>query len=187
MRSLLLAGGKSARMGQDKALIEVDGLPMITRVIKALASAGKEPIRIAVSSPEKMEDYAAVIDPKYDIEWVLDSIPHAGPVDAIIENLNDPFCLQEESIQLATVDVPWINEEVFTSLEKSMAKNDMAIIPTDGQILHPLIALVRPKILKERLRNWNAESLKEVLLKGPHTLLMVNRTLIKNINSPKDL
>ena len=40
MRSLLLAGGRSSRMGQDKALIEIDGLPMITRVVYALVEAG---------------------------------------------------------------------------------------------------------------------------------------------------
>ncbi|MBT7115730.1 MAG: NTP transferase domain-containing protein, partial [Euryarchaeota archaeon] len=59
MRSLLLAGGRSSRMGQDKALIEINGLPMITRVVNALVEAGKEPIRISVASPEKMEAYAA--------------------------------------------------------------------------------------------------------------------------------
>ena len=89
------------RMGRDKALIEIDGLPMITRVVNALVEAGKEPIRIAVANPEKMEVYATVIDPNYDIEWVLDSVQYAGPVDAIIENLNDPFALKEEFIQLA--------------------------------------------------------------------------------------
>jgi molybdopterin-guanine dinucleotide biosynthesis protein A len=187
VRSLLLAGGKSARMGQDKALIEVDGLPMITRVIKALASAGKEPIRIAVSSPEKMEDYSAVIDPKYDIEWVLDSIPHAGPVDAIIENLNDPFCLQEESIQLATVDVPWITAEVFTSLENSISKSDEVIIPTDGKILHPLLSLVRPSLLISSLDNWDGIPLHEMFQKIPHSLLMVEQNIIRNINTKKDL
>ena len=61
MRSLLLAGGKSQRMGQDKALIKIDGKAMITRVVEALGKAGKEPIRIAVANPEKMEEYAEAV------------------------------------------------------------------------------------------------------------------------------
>jgi len=186
VRSLLLAGGRSSRMGQDKALMEVDGVPMITRVVKALVNADKEPIRIAVSSPEKMESYAAVIDSNYNIEWVLDSTPHAGPVDAIIENLNDPLCL-EDDVQLATVDIPWINAEVFTSLENSISKNDEVIIPTNGEILNPLLSLVRPKLVVESLKDWNGTPLHEMFRKIPHSLLMVESKLVKNINCPKDL
>ena len=57
MRSLLLAGGRSRRMGKDKALIEVDGKAMIARVVDALVKAGREPIRIAVATPEKTVSY----------------------------------------------------------------------------------------------------------------------------------
>jgi molybdopterin-guanine dinucleotide biosynthesis protein A len=187
MKSLLLAGGRSSRMGRDKALIEIDGLPMITRVVKALVGAGKEPIRIAVSSPEKMEDYAAVINSNFDIEWVLDSMQHAGPVDAIIENLKDPLCLQEESIQLATVDVPWVTAEFFTSLENSISKSDDVIIPTDGDTLHPLLSLVRPKLLIKSLESWSGGPLQEVFQQSPHSLLMIDPDIIKNINSMNDL
>ena len=49
MKSLLLAGGRSSRMGRDKALIEVGGVACIARVASALAAAGCEPIRIAVA------------------------------------------------------------------------------------------------------------------------------------------
>ena len=174
-------------MGRDKALIEIDGLPMITRVVNALVKAGKEPIRIAVANPEKMEEYATVLDSNYEIEWVLDSIRHAGPVDAIIENLNDPFALKEEFIQLATIDVPWINAEVFASLERSISKKDEVIIPTDGKILHPLLSLIRPNILIKSLRDWDEIPLYELFLKIPHSLLIVEPDLIKNINSSKDL
>ena len=187
MRSLLLAGGKSVRMGRDKALIEIDGLPMIARVVNALVEAGKEPIRIAVANPEKMEAYANVIDPNYNIEWVLDSVQHPGPVDARNENLNDPFALKEEFIQLVTIDVPWINAEVFTSLERSISKKDEVIIPTDGEVLHPLLSLVRPNLLIKSLRDWDEIPLHKMFLKIPHSLLIVDPDLIKNINSSEDL
>jgi molybdopterin-guanine dinucleotide biosynthesis protein A len=134
-----------------------------------------------------MEAYATVINPNYDIEWVLDSMQHAGPVDAIIENLNDPFALKEEFVQLATIDVPWINAEVFVSLERSISKKDEVIIPTDGKILHPLLSLVRPNLLIKSLRDWDEIPLHEMFLKIPHSLLIVEPDLIRNINSQKDL
>ena len=62
MRALLLAGGRSSRMGRDKALVEVEGEACIARVAMALAEAGREPIRIAVAAPEDVDLYGAVID-----------------------------------------------------------------------------------------------------------------------------
>ena len=187
MRSLLLAGGRSRRMGRDKALIEIDGEAMISRVVEALVDAGREPIRIAVANPEKIEEYATVINPNYNIEWVLDSVQHAGPVDAIIENLNDSFCLEEDTIQLATVDVPWVTSEVFSSLENSISKKDEVIMPTDGEFLQPLLSLIRPKLLLNSLNNWDGKPLHKMFLEIPHSLLIVDNNLIKNINTENDL
>ena len=187
MKSLLLAGGRSKRMGRDKALIKIDGKAMIARVVEALGKAGREPIRISVANPEKMEEYAEVIGPDYDIEWILDSIPHAGPVDTIIENLKDPFCLEQDTIQLATVDVPWITYEVFSSLENSIAKDDAVIMPTDGDLLQPLLSLIRPKLLLNSLEDWNGAPLHKMFIQIPHSLLMVDHTLIKNVNTEFDL
>ena len=72
MRSLLLAGGRSSRMGCDKALVEIDGSAMIERAAISLATANLEPIRIAVAQPEDVEEYGSAIGPDLDIEWVLD-------------------------------------------------------------------------------------------------------------------
>ena len=83
MQSLLLERGKSSRMGIDKAMIEVDGHSMISRVVRALTLAGLEPIRIAVANPEDIEKYGSVVGPDADVEWVFDTRTHAGPKDAI--------------------------------------------------------------------------------------------------------
>ena len=90
MRSLILAGGRSSRMGRDKALIEIDGEACIGRIAMALAEAGREPIRIAVAEPEDVESYGAVIDSQIEVEWVLDAEPHSGPIEALVEAFEDP-------------------------------------------------------------------------------------------------
>ena len=61
MRSLILAGGRSSRMGRDKALIEIEGEACIARIAMALAEAGREPIRIAVAEPEDVESYGCLL------------------------------------------------------------------------------------------------------------------------------
>ena len=40
----VLVGGRSSRMGTDKALMEVEGVPMAARVATALADGGCEPV-----------------------------------------------------------------------------------------------------------------------------------------------
>ena len=105
MQSLLLEGGKFSRMGIDKAMIEVDGHSMISRVVRALTLAGLEPIRIAVANPEDIEKYGSLVGPAADVEWVFDTRTHAGPIDAIEEALLDSGC--GEILQLAAVDYPW--------------------------------------------------------------------------------
>ena len=74
-------------MGSDKCLLEIDGVACIQRVVMTLAEAGLEPIRISVASPEHMEKYGRVLDSSLQIEWVVDSSPYAGPIEAILDAL----------------------------------------------------------------------------------------------------
>ena len=97
------------------------------------------------------------------------------------------FQLEQETIQLATVDVPWITPDVFSSLEKSISRNDEVIMPTDGDFLQPLLSLIRPKLLLNSLNNWNGKPLHEMFLEIPHSLLMVDSNLIKNVNTSEDI
>ena len=173
-------------MGEDKALIKIDGISMIQRVAQALAEAGREPIRIAVSAPEKIDIYAEEIDSSLDIEWVLDGQQFAGPVDAILEALSDPICNSLDTLQLASVDVPWIISDVFWELENSLSNDDFLAMPTDERV-HPLLALIRPTKVKNSLKNWDGTPLHIAFSNLPHTLLMTKGEYLRNVNRMDDL
>ena len=186
MRSLLLAGGRSMRMGRDKGLLEVDGEPCIARVAMALAEAGREPIRIAVANPEDVESYGAVIDSQLDVEWVLDAEPHSGPIEALVEAFEDPL-VESETIQLAPVDVPWVQSDLFVSLEEALDSADALVMPSDGVWNHPLLALVRPDVVLSRLISGDRRPLHLQFAELPHSILLEDAGILRNINHPEDL
>ena len=63
MNAFVLAGGQSARMGRDKALIEFRGRPLIEHALDKLRALGFAP-RI-VGSREDLSAFAPVIPDNY--------------------------------------------------------------------------------------------------------------------------
>ena len=174
-------------MQSDKALIEVDGVPMISIITRELSKAGKAPIRIAVSSPEKVDEYGKIIDDDIEIEWILDAKKFAGPIEAILESLQDPKCKEIGTLQLCSVDVPWIKAEVFVSLEERLEDKDVLIMPHDGERSQPLLALIRPGPVLELLEDGQEIPLTEQFSVIPHSLLIEDPKLLKNVNRFQDL
>ena len=172
-------------MGRDKAVVEIDGSAMIERAAISLATANLEPIRIAVAQPEDVEHYGSAIGPDLDIEWVLDSKTHAGPIDAIEEALLDPEC-EDELLQLATVDYPWVDSDLFVSLQDRLGADDCLIMPHDGERGHPLLSLIRTKEVLEIIEG-DRRPLRVQFAEARHSVLVEDPAILLNVNTPADL
>ena len=173
-------------MGMDKAMVEIDGKAMISRVVDALARAGLEPIRIAVAKSSDVEKYGSVLSRDLEVEWVLDGKTYAGPIDALEEALADPRLEGINTLQLAPVDCPWVTEELFASLEESLPEGDALIMPHDGERPHPLLALIRPGLVLEII-SGDRRPLHVQFSEAKHSILLEDPGALRNVNYPEDL
>ena len=83
--AFILAGGTSERMGQDKALLELGGAPMVTRM-ERLA----QPYVASVAIVAPQERYAQL-----GLHIVPDRWPGAGPLGGIATALGLDKCRME--------------------------------------------------------------------------------------------
>ena len=74
--AFVLTGGQSQRMGRDKALLEIDGVPMARRVANALGDAGAARVRCVGG------DHAALAALGFDV--LDDDHPGAGPLAGLL-------------------------------------------------------------------------------------------------------
>lgn len=73
---VVLAGGRSKRMGRDKALVPVAGVAMAERVADALRGAGCDPVAAVGGDADRLAEAGLVTVP--------DLFPGEGPVGGII-------------------------------------------------------------------------------------------------------
>ncbi len=66
---VILAGGRSSRMGTDKALLDWHGVPLVVHVYEAVTAAVDGPV-VVVGAPGQRLPVPALADPE----------PHRGPV-----------------------------------------------------------------------------------------------------------
>ena len=174
----ILCGGQSRRMGRTKALIEIDGRPMATRVATTLRSAGcPNVVLVGGDSGELMTLGLPVVD---------DRFPGEGPVGGLLTALRH---FEGRDVMLVPCDIPFLDvasvERVRQSFERCAA--DVAVARTDR--IEPLCAMWRSNahVQIQRAFDGGARAMHQVLDALVVVEVQVDGDALRNINQPDDL
>lgn len=121
---IILAGGKSSRMGVNKALLPLNGNPIIEHIASLLKSLFPSVILIT----NKPEDYLFL-----GLETFLDIYPGRGPLAGIHSGL---IHSKTERNFVISCDVPLINEELIEYIVKYKTIYPITLLKAEGFIQH---------------------------------------------------
>jgi molybdopterin-guanine dinucleotide biosynthesis protein A len=176
MHFYILAGGKSRRFGQNKALFVIDGKPIIERVIAAIPPASQ--IFLITNSPAEYVHLALPILP--------DHYPGCGPLAGIHAGLQ--HSPQEWSFFLAC-DFPGLQSSVIKEI-LAAPRDAQIVLPATPEGLQPLCALwskVALPVVENALQNQERR-VHSILEKLQVQIISPSdsQTLF-NLNTPQDL
>ena len=132
--AVILAGGKNSRMlGEEKAFLEIEGRPIIARIIEKLKTYAREVILVTNSSFDKYSKFVAADN----VKLVKDKIPNKGPLMGIYSGLKASAFHYSF---IVACDMPFINEALIRHMIVSIDNYDV-IIPKIDEKFHPLFGI----------------------------------------------
>lgn len=184
MTGAVLAGGRSSRMGVNKALIEFDGMRLIDRLVQTLRPLF-DPVAIVANDPDA---YAYLCVPVW-----CDRIPGQGALGGIytaVLNSASPetFCI--------ACDMPFPDPAVIAHL-RDLGPGHDAVVPRTSDGYHPLHAVYAKTCLPHMEAMMRASRLRvDRLFAGVRTRTVGEAELralgasprcLANINTREDL
>lgn len=135
---IILAGGKSRRMGADKASLPFGDETMLCRSIRILSSI-LSPIVVVAAADQKLPDIPD------DVIVVRDREPGRGPMEGVAVGLSQLADCKELDCTAAfvtTCDAPLISAPFILRLMEfaDLATQD-AVVPIDSERRYPLTAI----------------------------------------------
>jgi molybdopterin-guanine dinucleotide biosynthesis protein A len=137
LSGLILAGGRSSRMGRDKSLLTLpDGRTLLERQADILRAAGATKLLASV----RMDS-----DPDLPgVKLVYDSAPNAGPLAGIAAGLQ---AAPAGLVLVLAVDMPAMQAAHLRQLVE-LAVDGKGVVPMQNGLIEPLAA-VYPSLLAE--------------------------------------
>lgn len=126
---LVLAGGKSRRMGTNKSFVSLAGKPMLEIIIEKLKGIFSLPPILVTNSPE-LYSYLK-------LEMREDIIKDQGPLGGIHAGLSNS---SSEYNFVFGCDMPFLNPGLISYMVEQIGEEDL-IIPRHGTCLEPLHAI----------------------------------------------
>ena len=171
----VLTGGRSTRMGRDKALLPIDGSSLVERTARLVrAAAGSATL---IGMPER---YASL-----GLPVVADLIPGAGPIGGLYTALE---ITRADWNLIVACDMPALTEAFLRRmLDAARASAAACLVPETATGLHPLCA-----VYHRRTRPAVASAIHHKRFKM-HDLLktldalawpVADASLLENVNTP---
>ena len=164
MTGIILAGGKSSRMGFNKAFIDIGGKSIIHRTVSLFKELFDE-IILVTNDPAEYEEL--------DIFITTDIFKGAGSLGGIYTGL---FHASSEYSFIAACDMPFLNKEVISRMLQ-ISGNHHVTVPFLMGRYHPLHAVYSKKCLKpiaEMIKN------KDLRITNLFQQIKINRLEEKN-------
>lgn len=134
--ALVLAGGRSSRMGRDKAMLAFEGRLLLMRVAMRMRLVpGVEEIVVACGPAERREPYAQALAALHDVpvRVVPDEAEGLGPLAGLSAGLANATA---EYVAVAPVDAPFLEPALVARLfERAEAERlDGAVVAREGRV-----------------------------------------------------
>lgn len=132
---LILAGGRSSRMGREKLTLEVGGVPLISRVRAALEPSCREIIVVG--------DGAGALDPR---RRILDRREgREGPLAGLEAGLD---AASSTLVFAVAGDMPFVPRGLVAFLlDRLLSRSLLAVVPRHAGRVHPLCAAYDSSVL----------------------------------------
>jgi molybdopterin-guanine dinucleotide biosynthesis protein A len=175
---IILAGGRSSRMGMDKGLLDLKGKAFVKYSIDALKPLVS---KIIIVSNNAAYDI-------FNLERVEDIIKDSGPLAGIYTGLNKS---KTEYNLVLSCDIPLVQSNVLKILIQEEDNHDIVQIKSNGRDM-PLIALYRRhcenkflELLQNNERRLHV-AVNQCRVKSVK-LNTESEIFTRNINTPEDL
>lgn len=182
---VVLAGGKSSRMGSDKALLPLyaGGPTLLDHALNRLAPLVDE--LLVVGDPQRHGHVGPFV--------IADDLPGKGPLGGLVTAMR--YAGQDKLLVLA-VDMPNVDQELLMRLTGGLGNFTDAVIPRHGGRSEPLCAAYHRRcattfqmlLERDRLKMSEAiEHLRTAWIEVSHAENGPERDLFRNVNTPEDL
>lgn len=140
---IILAGGRSKRMGKDKALLPLPGHEQITfvaHVATLLATVGREVLLVARDATSAL-DYVSLSN----VRIVTDQVPDQGPLMGLYSGLSAMHPAATHALVVA-VDMPFVQSALLSYL-LTQPRTDTILMPVVQSAPQVLLAVYPRTIL----------------------------------------
>ncbi|BBH23791.1 molybdenum cofactor guanylyltransferase [Paenibacillus baekrokdamisoli] len=192
IHGLILAGGRSSRMGTDKALLAVVGKPLLMHIIMQMKSVGVKSVTVAVNDAAREEVYRNALTEHggYEsVQYVHDQFIDCGPIAGLHAGLS--MMPEEGYVFVLACDMPMLSE----SLLDRMAA-ECALIETEEHVevirtpLQPFHALYHTSAVPKLLLQLERGEFRMMRMLDQLSHLLIQPTLaeeeaFRNLNTPE--
>lgn len=130
--AVLFTGGRSSRMGRDKALLELEGQPLWQRQVALLRSLQPSEILISGSAEAFPGQNLG------DCIVMPDLVSGLGPLGGLDTVLHHACC---DQVLILAVDLPRMRPEVLARLLEHAIESGRGVVPRGVRGLEPLAAV----------------------------------------------
>jgi molybdenum cofactor guanylyltransferase len=148
--AMVLAGGRSTRMGSPKALLDWHGGTLLRRVSGILQRVA-DPVVIVHAGGQELP-------PLPGVERAVDRAPDRGPMEGIAAGLQ-AVASRRPAVFVAGTDLPFLHPDLVEALATSRGRHEAAVPVADGHVHHlcavyssDLLPVVEQQLAGDRLR-----------------------------------